>query len=277
MKAVKSILDQKRFEIASISAVSAHEIATAISTSGPDNIQLIRKFSEYLVSILKKCLITTHKSEHLKSAKMWGEYHKLRTSDAFKEGWVKFLAKFGNFSSSAIFCQYITHEMFKEVLKSDHPIAATDAPTLPPLTHLEKNPVRYVAGYVCRKVLERVCASSCAGREAMMLCLSDLNGGDRDDKENTDEWIHLINRGGLWRVSDEAYQLFLIMENEIRQKLNLHTVAEPRQKMIDSLMSNEDLLFQWCFCASDLEEDTTTALLRQLVELFLTTHARLLA
>ena len=31
----------------------------------------------------------------------------------------------------------------------------------------------------------------------MVLCLLDLNGGHRDDAENTDEWIHLVNRGRL--------------------------------------------------------------------------------
>ena len=97
-----------------------------------------------------------------------------------------------------MFCQYVTHEVFKEVIKSNHPVATNDAPTLPPLTHVEKNAVRYVAGYVCKKkVLEQIRASSCTGREAMVLCLLDLNGGHRDDAENTDEWIHLVNRGRL--------------------------------------------------------------------------------
>ena len=49
-------------------------------------------------------------------------------------------------------------------------------------------------------------------------------------------------------------QLFLIMENEIHQKLNLHVVSESQQEMVDSLMGNEDLLFQWCFCATDWDE-----------------------
>jgi len=44
----------------------------------------------------------------------------------------------------------------------------------------------------------------------MMLCLSDLNGGDRDDIENTDKWVRSGNRGGLWKVIYEPYQLFLL-------------------------------------------------------------------
>jgi len=39
-------------------------------------------------------------------------------------------------------------------------------------------------------------------------------------------------------------------------------------------MGNEDLLFQWCFfCATDLDKETATKLLKKIVELFLATHA----
>lgn len=108
-----------------------------------------------------------------------------------------------------------------------------------------------------------------------MLCLTDLNGGDRDDIEHTDEWINLINRGGLWRVSDEVYQLFLIMESAVKERMNLHVTptAGSHQEIVDSLMSNEDLLFQWCFCATDLQDETARGLLKQIVELFVTTRA----
>ena len=107
----------------------------------------------------------------------------------------------------------------------------------------------------------------------MMLCLSDLNGGDKDDAENTDEWVRAVNRGGLWKVTDKAYQLLLIMENELRNKFRLHSVSdESRREMVESLLTNDDLLFQWCFCATDLQQDTTNALLKQIVELFLTVH-----
>jgi len=107
----------------------------------------------------------------------------------------------------------------------------------------------------------------------MMLCLSDLNGGDKNDAENTDEWVRAVNRGGLWKVTDKAYQLFLIMENELRNKFRLHSVSdESRREMVESLLTNDDLLFQWCFCATDLQQDTTNTLLKQIVELFLTVH-----
>ena len=43
----------------------------------------------------------------------------------------------------------------------------------------------------------------------MMLCLSDMNGGDINYEEHTDERLRKISRGGLW---EEVYQLFLMLK-----------------------------------------------------------------
>jgi len=110
----------------------------------------------------------------------------------------------------------------------------------------------------------------------MMLCLSDMNGGDIDEENHTDAWLRMINRGGLWRVTDEVYQLFYIMEIQMKSKLSRGTdgvsVGSRRADIIEDLLKNEDLLFQWCFCTSDLPSEYDTVLLRLLVELFMTVH-----
>ena len=62
-------------------------------------------------------------------------------------------------------------------------------------------------------------AVSTPGREAMM-CLLDMNGWDIDKENQTDAWLRMINRGGLWRVTDEVYQLFHILEIEMKKKLS---------------------------------------------------------
>lgn len=138
-KIINSIVDQTRFQISSPPATSVRDIAAAVSAS--DNFQLIKDFFQYLVTAFKKCLVITHKTKHLKSAKMWGEYHKLRTFHTFKERWKRFLNNFGEFNLTAVFCQYVSHEVFKEVIKSEHPVSTSATPSLQPLTHLEKSAV----------------------------------------------------------------------------------------------------------------------------------------
>lgn len=180
---------------------------------------------------------------------MWGEYHKLRTSSSFKAEWQKFLDKAVKQQRSVAFYQFVTHELFKELIKMEFIVDSKKDKTLPPLTHEEKNALRYVAGYVCRKVHDRLKQSSCPGKEVMMLCLSDMNGGDIDEDNDTDEWLRKINRGGLWKVTDEVYQLFFIMEEEMKQKLSSSSgdIDSKRAEIIEDLLKNEDLLFQWCF------------------------------
>lgn len=207
---------------------------------------------------------------------MWGEYHKLRTSDSFKKEWTTFLKNSVQVELSAAFYQYVTHEVFKELIKSNHPVnfANVSAQPLPPLTNVEENALRYVAGYVCRKVHERLQSSTSKDKAVMILCLTDMNGGDEDSLKHTDAWLNTINRGGLWQVTDEVYQLFVIMEEQLRQKLTTaheeHLSTSKKTELVDDLLKNEDLLFQWCFCATDLAQDTAMVLLKQMVELYVT-------
>ena len=40
--------------------------------------------------------------------------------------------------------------------------------------------------------------------------------GDGLNDERTEEWTNLMDRGGLWHVDDETYDLFLAIEVELR-------------------------------------------------------------
>ena len=251
LKAVNLVLEDRRFELPSTSATAARNIAEELilwqKDPGHANVLVFNQFATYLSAKLKLCFVTTHKTKHLKQAKMWGEYHKLRTSAGFKAEWQKFLDKAVKQQPSVAFYQFVTHELFKELIKMEFTVdTEKDNKTLSPLTHEEKNALRYVAGYVCRKVHDRLKQSSCPGREVMMLCLSDMNGGDIDEDNHTDEWLRKINRGGLWNVTDEVYQLFYIMEVEMKQRLSGDSLADSKKaEIIEDLLQNEDLLFQW--------------------------------
>jgi len=62
------------------------------------------------------------------------------------------------------------------------------------------------------------------------------------------------------------------MEDHIRHESRMaKSMTEDRRvRITEVLMANEDLLFLWCFCATDLFGDTSTILLKQVVELYLT-------
>ena len=94
----------------------AHALVTATTVGEADNFQLLQQFSKNLVSMLEKYSATTHNTEHLDSAKIWSENHKLQTSSPFTKDGKIFSTVLGEFSVWAVYCQYITHEIFKEVI-----------------------------------------------------------------------------------------------------------------------------------------------------------------
>ena len=265
---------------------------------------------------------------------MWGMYHQLRTSNAFK--WKEYLESCVKASASPCFYQYVTNELFKELIKLEFPLPTAvmqvDHSATPSLTEMEKNALRYVAGYVCRKVRDDLKKSSCkiSSKHTIIQCLEEING-ETDEDCDTEEWIRLIDRGGLWQVNDDVFGLFLIMEEEISQKLKRVSASELKEstkaeiflimkeeisqrlkrvsaselkestkaeifltmeeeisqklkrvsaselkestkaEILDSLLKNEDLLFQWCFIIrTTMDNDSSPILLKQIVKLYLT-------
>ena len=53
----------------------------------------------------------------------------------------------------------------------------------------------------------------------MLLFMSELNGDEWNEERGTEEWVNSIDRGGLWHVKDDTYQLFYLMEDDIRKYL----------------------------------------------------------
>ena len=58
----------------------------------------------------------------------------------------------------------------------------------------------------------------------------------------------MVDRGGLWHISDQTYSIFLIMEEVIRQHLTLSGISaqteNSRKSIMDTILNNEDLMFE---------------------------------
>ena len=81
----------------------------------------------------------------------------------------------------------------------------------------------------------------------MLLFMSELNGDEWNEERGTEEWVNSIDRGGLWHVKDDTYQLFYLMEEDIRKYLLVSASKSfdetTKAGILASLFSNEDLLF----------------------------------
>ena len=85
----------------------------------------------------------------------------------------------------------------------------------------------------------------------------------------------MIDRGGLWWINDDIFSLFVIMEEEIRQKLTKDSASKFKEgtktEILVGLMQNEELLFECCIVVrTTVNDDSSPVLLQQIAELYLT-------
>lgn len=207
---------------------------------------------------------------------MWQKYHELRVSDSFRNDWDKFMRKTIGQAASPTFFQYVSHRIFKDLVKKKHQIVGCSANQKQPshLTKHEENALRYVSGYVCRSVQNKIKSSTHPNKDDMVLFISELSGDEWDEAQGTEEWTNAIDRGGLWHMSDDTYTLFYLMEEEIRQHFQVKAIRsldEGTKKMsFDAVLGNEDLLFHWSCMSSIVDDSIGLTLLQKLVELYLT-------
>ena len=128
-----------------------------------------------------------------------------------------------------------------------------------PITKEEENALRYVSGYVCRKVQENIKSSSLQNKQDMLLFISEFSGDEWDETRGTEELTNAVDRGGLWHVNDDTYTMFYLMEEEIRSHLQVQSAkaldSNTRRTLLDATLNNEDLLFHWRMLSSTIDDD----------------------
>ena len=107
----------------------------------------------------------------------------------------------------------------------------------------------------------------------LALCLLDLlDDGEESDIDESEDWIQLIDRGGLTNVNDVTYHLFVAMELEIRKHLQSQSPQDVRfkDKMTDNILKNDDVLFYWSMLSADWSEGNAEVLIHIVIELWIT-------
>lgn len=263
------------FQVPSSDAQMAMKVATEVLAwfSCEANQESLNRFSTWLVNSLDICFRDSG-SLKLRREKMWGDFHRLRTSDKFKREWGDFLEEIGQVALPA-FYQFVSNVVFKELVHQHHQISTTETQSgISPLTFEEENALRYVAGHVCRKVQAQLNSSSIPNKDDMVLFIMDLSGDEMDESKRTEAWTNAIDRGGLWHVNDDTYTIFYLIEEETRKHFRATAAstihAGSKETLLDKIMQNEDLLFQWCVLSSRVDESVGMHVLKMITELYIT-------
>ena len=102
-----------------------------------------------------------------------------------------------------------------------------------------------------------------------------VNGEDDTILEYTKKWIELVDRGGLFELSDVSYCFFKEIEIQVRKKLFVtldNTVADTdlRESIISSISFNDNIQFYWTILSADIEsESEATKVLKKIIGLWL--------
>ena len=100
--------------------------------------------------------------------------------------------------------------------------------------------IEYIGGYVLRKVFFNLKTKKAASDTALALLKS-----FKSDESNEEGLIGVLNRGGLWKISDMAMSLFILAEKKLRaetknearlQKIRIAPMASALTKDMDAQM-----------------------------------------
>lgn len=273
------ILVDDGFKVPSPQAREALEAATRLLdwSKREEGKKKFYLFSKWLTVKLNACFDEPPRSWRARAEKMWKQFHQLRVSDTFEAEWDGlFHAALGMKALPTVY-QYVSRQLMKALLEKQYATCQAMDETVPsPLTWQEENALRYVGGYVCRKVWKKISESSESSlpcKEEMLQVIIDLCG-DEDGPRGTETWTNEVDRGGLWHISDEAYSVFLLLEDEVRRHFKVTTVATldetTKRSIMDAILTNEDLLFQWSLVTAEADNSTSINLLERLGLLYLT-------
>lgn len=275
-KAFSVILEDESFSVPTLPAKEALEAATQLVSwaEKKENELYYSGFAFWLVSALKQCFKVRLRAARIKSENIWKNFHQIRISPAFRSKWEDFLQTSIKHSVSPILSQCVSRLVFKELITLKLSVKTQDDTSVScTITAQEENALRYVAGYVCRKVEEDISKSSLKDKEDMIqLCVE--MAGDEDDGRGSEEWCNAIDRGGLWHISDDTYAVFYVIEDIIRHHLRVSNLKQMndtnRKTILEAIVKNEELLFQWALISASSDDKVGMSVLQRLCDRYLT-------
>ena len=245
-------------------------------------------FAEALVSMIVEAAFcpATQRSRSRKSRYqvMWTGYHCLSISSELSTLWSSYLTT-NEHSATFVphFIQPVTRRVMDESafsVDSDH---SEDMQRDCPLKADEEQALRYTAGYVPMKLKQKYSKQTDSVRALKYLELLSHMHEEEDDKDidflqYTKLWIDTINRGGLYRVNNDAYMLFRAMELATRRVLSVVRINKDpsikiKHEIHHAIMNDPSVAAHWCSLLSkseDLQFEDSDSLLEEISDKWVT-------
>ena len=244
-----------------------------------ENADSLQAFAGELIADLSVCFCSQPTwKPYVQREHMWHQYPKVRTTQLFRKKWVDFVALSTSEPASPVFYQYVTDVVFKELIQAHFPVVSRPATQRSvTITNEEANVIRYAAGYTLRTVREKVEKESHPLKEEMVLAIMELvadEDEDDDEQGRSTEWVSLVDRGGLWHVTNEAFVFFCAIEEVIRTHLTVSAINElssgSKGAIVEAIIGSDDVAFFWCLACIEADEEEKKELLTRIIDLWVT-------
>lgn len=139
----------------------------------------------------------------------------------------------------------------------------------------EENIIRYMSGYIAFKLLRKYQKVDSGKAAQYVECLLKMavEGPESNFYDYTKEWMKLVDRGGLFHISDNAYLFFRALELQTRCILPLHlkNPSHSKDSLMQELLGDEDAQFFWSMLSVDISDcEESSNLLKEVAELWIT-------
>ena len=274
MEAIRNVLEDDTFKIKSEVAAEARKVAVDLLAWCLDqaNVDKCHLFASTLLKKLRQPIVSC-KKQYFNREKLWRKYFLLRSSQKFTTEWVTFL-KLADLTPTPILYQHLTDILFRKLLYDQCTTTSQSTSSSSAITEREANAIRYAAGYVCKKLQKKIEMSKHKYKEEMVLCLMDLTK-DKNDKScgNFEGWTVKISRGGLCRIKEATFNVFLAIEEELKECICTLTETPKRDEIIKRIITNDDVDFYWLIATAYFKIEETEVhqeLLNKIVQLYVT-------
>ena len=280
-RAIEHVVSDQSFHIPVEPAATALGIAKSVLewVSKEENQSIFAEFERNVMTELHPCLGDCPKdmrSFRTKRIELCRSYHLLRVSERFTTSWRDFLMKVGC-AAVPSFYQEVTDLLFEDMLKSTYPLPTDDTHSVAEdINYEDANVVRYVAGYVYRKVSAKIAKTPKTPNQLQLeKCLKELLQEEGESAATASaNWLEAVDRGGLVHVSEGTYMLFCAMEEVVREYLHankVHHMTEGfKSTVVKAIMENEEVLFHWCMLTAEAEDKDAEVVFGMLVDMWIT-------
>ena len=224
----------------------AHQIIVRTSENEFEN------FENFAKELVGKVAESVTAGEGLISSKaqdlIWMEFHRIRTDVGNKEKWTLFLTSLNIITQdivSSLLFQYVLRAILCELIM--HQSTKFEEEKNVPNNHSDHDMqvLRYIAGFIPFSLLKRFNRSKSEQARHYTEILKEwqLNGENNIVAPSfltyTVTWINLQNRGGLFKVHDDAFRFFLTLERVSKSLLQKKELTKMNTINLNQMMKTK--------------------------------------